>query len=108
MWIRSQDKEMLVHAKRLMVLGNKVVNFIEGDDYDLLGEYESDDKAIEVLDKIQNSLLIDIRSAGNYVTIFKMPLEENNNLATTYDDNGNTRCFKCNSKVEGGYCNCFI
>lgn len=79
MWIRSQDKELLVYAKRLMVLGNRVVSFvrfnIEGDDYDLLGEYESDDKAIEVLDKIQNSLRINIRSTGNYATIFEMPLE---------------------------------
>ena len=26
----------------------------------------------------------------------------------TYNDNGNIKCKKCGSKIEGGYCDCFI
>ena len=60
LWIRSQDKETLIKIDRLDVDGNKIqANFkshFSGCDYVILGTYESNDRALEVLDEIQNIL----------------------------------------------------
>jgi hypothetical protein len=59
MWIRSQDKKTLVYCTRLAVVGRTIQNLpatgIE-DDYDVMGKYESEERAIEVLDNIQSQL----------------------------------------------------
>lgn len=52
MWIRSQDKEDLVDTKRIIVIGKKITSDVT-DDYLLFGEYESKERAIEVLDEIE-------------------------------------------------------
>ena len=57
LWIRTQDKETLIKIDRLDVDGNKIkANFklyFSGCDYVILGTYESNDRALEVLDEIQ-------------------------------------------------------
>lgn len=61
LWIRSQDKETLIKIDRLDVDGNKIkANFklhFSGCDYVILGTYESNDRALEVLDEIQEAKL---------------------------------------------------
>lgn len=71
MWVRSQDGETLTDARRLLVLGNKVVNFvkldIENDDYDVLGEYESNQQAVKVLDDMHFAI------ENRKIVVFRMP-----------------------------------
>ncbi|GMG96824.1 hypothetical protein EN5CB1_16500 [Tepidimicrobium xylanilyticum] len=60
MWIRSQDKKTLAYCTRLFVYGPYIQNLpatgIE-DDYDIMGKYESEKRAKEVLDEIEKQLL---------------------------------------------------
>lgn len=52
MWIRSQDKEILIKVDGLRIEKNKIV--IETSDwYIVLGEYSTNEKAIKVLNMIQ-------------------------------------------------------
>lgn len=60
MWIRSQDKKTLAYCTRLFVHGPYVQNLpVTGieDDYDIMGKYESEKRAKEVLDEIEKQLL---------------------------------------------------
>ncbi|BAH07967.1 hypothetical protein [Clostridium kluyveri] len=66
MWIRAQDRMSLVEPKRLNICKNqgkfRIINQVlymgdVSDDYDILGEYESKERAIEILDDIQNQIL---------------------------------------------------
>jgi hypothetical protein len=60
MWIRSKDKTVLVETKRIIANGKCIVNQVlcqsEADDYDILGEYATKERALEVLDQIQQRL----------------------------------------------------
>ncbi|MBV4423442.1 hypothetical protein [Clostridium tyrobutyricum] len=67
MWVRSQDKYSLVKANRLLIVetayvakfnkGYRIINQYkctnDSDDYDILGEYETEKRALEVLDNMQ-------------------------------------------------------
>lgn len=85
MWIRSQDKKTLVYCTRLAVVGRTIQNLpatgIE-DDYDVMGKYESEERAVEVLDNIQSQLRSTVEvirgvSSDNYKQhfIYQMPKE---------------------------------
>mgnify|MGYP005766038149 CR=1 FL=1 len=60
LWIRSQTKEGLINANNICIRDNvKIVKY--GNDlnlgnYALLGEYKTKERALEVLDEIQNML----------------------------------------------------
>ena len=66
LWIRSQDKMNLVQIKQINInyQNNKqvIANYIPetyenaGEYYELLGTYETKERALEVLDEIQNIL----------------------------------------------------
>lgn len=60
LWVRSQDKENLLKVDRLDVNGNKIqANFkaySTGYDYLIIGIYESNDRALEVLDEIEEKI----------------------------------------------------
>lgn len=60
MWIRSQDKRTLVKVNRLWIAKAGVIYNLPPtgieEDSDLLGEYESFERAVEVLDNIQSQL----------------------------------------------------
>jgi hypothetical protein len=85
MWIRSQDRKNLVIPNEIWisVISNKQININANLDV-LLGKYESEERAISVLNDIQNHIInITIikydgknytRSAFNDF-IFEMPLE---------------------------------
>lgn len=85
MWIRSQDKKTLAYCTRLIVAGRTIQNLpptgIE-DDYDVMGVYESPERAMEVLDNIQSQLQSAVEvirgvSGKNYKQhfIYQMPEE---------------------------------
>lgn len=65
MWVRSQNKVMLSDYKSFYVDGNIVKGSIQGSTYtyDILGEYESEERALEVLDGIENYLV----NLGNHI-----------------------------------------
>lgn len=63
MWVRSQDKKGLVYSNRIYVDFRhgkyRIINQVayqECDDYDVLGEYETEERAIEVLNDIHCTL----------------------------------------------------
>ena len=83
MWIRSQDKTVLVKVFDFRVdccIGLDGENYIQGNldsNYDsyILGTYKSKERAIEVLDEIQAYL------ENNYLSINDMPQHNNGLIA---------------------------
>jgi len=53
MWIRSQGKECLVDAKRIKVIGKNIISKNESS-ADVLGCYETKERAIEVVNATQH------------------------------------------------------
>ena len=60
LWIRSQDKEMLSLVKTLVIEDinddNKLFGITDG--YVYHGEYNSKERALEVLDEIQEAMML--------------------------------------------------
>ena len=67
LWIRSQDKEVLLNIKGIQyqncklvenetVEANILIGFYNYYDNEILGEYETKERALEVLEEIQNIL----------------------------------------------------
>ena len=71
LWIRSQDKEKLLKANDIGISNNaineggsikfkgyKIVGYFDKNtEYEILGTYETKERAIEVLDEIQDKML---------------------------------------------------
>lgn len=89
MWIRSQNKEDLIKCQKISIIGpgKDVYLLVEltNDNYIELGIYKSKERALEVLDDIQNKIegnrvLIDaygdirIKKKDNN-TVYQMPKE---------------------------------
>ena len=54
LWIKSQDKKLLIKVNHIMRINNRI---FAGD---TLGEYDSEERALEVLDEIQKLLVGDV------------------------------------------------
>lgn len=75
LWIRSQDRRILAkietinvdYRKQNVIIANYKQLNRDDEDYLLLGKYDTSERALEVLDKIQNEL-------SNYV-VYEMPKE---------------------------------
>ena len=82
LWIRSQDKMNLVQIKQIsinyqnnkQVIANYIPEMYEnaGEYYELLGTYETKERALEVLEEIQD-ILIDYAKISRVV--YQMPKE---------------------------------
>lgn len=75
LWIRSQDKECLVKISNIQYVYK---NYIHGlgtyyDNLKILGEYKTKERAIEVLDEIQDELI-----SSDF-----MPIEKNEEVVLT-------------------------
>ena len=57
MWIRSQDKKLLLSVPWLKVDTNNCVCGYDQTRYAVLGEYSTEEKALKVLDMIQEEIL---------------------------------------------------
>lgn len=66
MWIRSQSLTVLVNAKEVCIEGKTKI-WAEG--Y-LIGKYSTEEKALKVLDDIENRL------KSSYGMVFQMPQDE--------------------------------
>ena len=62
MWIRIRNKEALVYANNFFFFFNEVgekygISYFDGDSFVNLGFYKSKERAIEVLDEIQEGMI---------------------------------------------------
>ena len=80
MWIRNQDKHFLVNACAFEISDDDVfdgVNYLiiglSNNTSYLLGKYSTEEKALEVLDYIQNEIQSNVYDEQ---TVFKMPNDE--------------------------------
>ena len=83
LWVRSQDKMNLVKVRQISVnyQDNKqiIANYMpelyenSGEYYEILGTYETKERALEVLDEIQNYILLP--NTDNSAYVYKMPKE---------------------------------
>ena len=69
MWIRSQDKLKLIDANYIRVNGIDIEAINIGT-YAIIGTYSSQEKALEVLDIIEDCIV------GNINCVFQMPQDE--------------------------------
>ena len=99
LWVRSQDKMNLVKIRQIslnyqnnkQIIANYIPDFYpnSGEYYELLGVYKSKERALEVLDEIQNILnpkyILDTSSIKPDVKFYI----DNGNLCQNYS--GNTK-----------------
>lgn len=71
MWIRSQDLYTLIKCERLSIKQYASENYcVIGDECIVLGEYSKVDKALKVLDEIQE------QTGYMYGNVYEMPMDE--------------------------------
>ena len=56
LWIRSQDKEILLKVNELEIEANMIIAF-DNNKYQCLGTYKTKERALEVLDEIHQRLI---------------------------------------------------
>ena len=75
LWIRSQDKTDLICTKRIYVVNNQIrTNVYEVIGFAILGEYATKERALEILDEIDN-LMSNAVNNGLKVARYEMPKE---------------------------------
>lgn len=65
MWIRSQSKETLLKATKIFIHDNQVFASMEDGFDEMVGEYKSKERAIEVLNEIQERISPKFNYEGN-------------------------------------------
>lgn len=55
-WVRTQDKKRLVNCKDIEAVGGTVISNYDKEDYFKLGVYQTNERALEVLDSIQSHI----------------------------------------------------
>ena len=87
LWIRSQDKRILIKVYNVFLnanYDNKRISTYDGDSNTTLGEYKTKERALEVLDEIQEAKLgnfhykcpSNVKVSNNEDTIiYQMPTE---------------------------------
>ena len=87
LWIRSQDKRILIKVYNVFLnanYDNKRISTYDGDSNTTLGEYKTKERALEVLDEIQEAELgnfhykcpSNVKVSNNEDTIiYQMPAE---------------------------------
>lgn len=75
LWLMTQDKQSLMHAKDVTIKGKNIVGFIENSLLDqwtkTLGKYESNERALEILSEIFTK----IEENGSVYMTYTMPKE---------------------------------
>lgn len=72
-WILTQNRHSFINVKDISVKGRSIVGFIENNFMDqwtkIIGKYESDGRALEVL----NEIFIKVESSNGFNVTFTMP-----------------------------------
>ena len=90
MWIRTQDKTQLIKSEYITIYGNVIKAVCSDTSYITLGEYSSQEKALKVLDMIQNCIEHNSSHQNSgwdstphlVYDVFQMPL--NSEVSATY------------------------
>ena len=70
LWIRSQDRKRLVPNPNLFIVTNENgISYIGDITVGHIAEYNTEKRALEVLDEIQGLLAIDLKISGSYENI---------------------------------------
>jgi len=74
MWIRSQDKTELINANRIQAENYRIYTFPTSDSVSWveLGNYDTKERAIEVLNEIQDQLVKQNNTTFGMI-VFEMP-----------------------------------
>ncbi len=91
LWIRSQDKSCLVNIKAVIMLNKEIRGYYNENPNWFLGKYNTKERALEVLDKIENFIYTEVNIVNspyetadievkskilcNMIKIFEMPEE---------------------------------
>ena len=58
LWIRSQNKEILIKCDDIAITDNRIFGYFDKEtEYEVLGVYETEERAKKVLDDIQNYMI---------------------------------------------------
>ena len=81
LWVRSQDKMNLVKIRQIsldyqnnnQIIANYIPDFVgtQGEYYEYLGTYKTKERAIEILNEIQNYILLP--NTDNSAYVYNMP-----------------------------------
>jgi len=78
MWIRTQDRAGLIDAKDFRFTCSIGYNMIQSSNFGTIGEYATKERALQVLDEIQETLTTQLRDAINryeITCVYEMPKE---------------------------------
>ena len=75
LWIRSQDKEYLEKVDKIELFDGLNNDWTLQSVYRVLGRYKTKERALEILDEIQNELEKRHLGYPNYTGIYEMPKE---------------------------------
>lgn len=81
LWIRSQDREALKKVNMGVMYWkdvndrNCIVNIDNATGYSIMGAYEMEERALEVLDEIQQRLITLSDSMNRNLYVYEMPKE---------------------------------
>lgn len=88
LWIRSQNKEILIKCDDIAITDNRIFGYSDKEtEYEVLGVYKTKNRALEVLDEIQKSILKgsfakiingsgeDVDFITNPILVYQMPEE---------------------------------
>jgi hypothetical protein len=71
MWIRSQDKTQLIKCNHIIVEISYIIAIFDEINSTTIGIYSTKEKALKVLDKIENFMMMDY-----YDDVFRMPQDD--------------------------------
>jgi len=77
-WVRSQDKTELINSKRFQAEGQRIYVFDGSteDSWIVIAEYKTKERAVEVLDDMQNELTNTCpASEAQFIRVYQMPKE---------------------------------
>lgn len=73
LWIRSQDRKNLILAKDIVVTEKSIKVYKETELSTTVGIYKTKERAMEVLDEIQNYIILP--NTDNSAYVYQMPEE---------------------------------
>ena len=76
-WIRSQDKIILVNAYQIFVASNGTMRVVDvgSEETTFVGKYSTKERAVEVLDEIQKLICYDGYMQDSEFIVYQMPTE---------------------------------
>lgn len=86
-WIRSQDKLKLVNCNDIAIVGSNIYGYFDkSTEYEVLGEYNTKQRAVEVLNEMQNFLFDEFTKNGEYHELdMFIKVKMLNNMRITYE-----------------------